>query len=291
MELCLATISDAVWFTPTLFVMAAMTALLWEVLHQKSRVPVCGPAPRPPGESVRIHLDDMNEKLLVRLLLTIGFAVITGLVARAVAGGTNFPLVYAVIFTGSGVALGLTLWTWTLVSRWRRSHLEFEGERMVGRELNLLMLDGCRVFHDLVDEKIGNLDHVIVAPHAIFAVETMTWKNRGPNPDGSAQRVIFNGRELRFPNLTTDRPVRQAARNAKWLEQYLARMTGIELPVYPILTIPGWRIERLGDGPVAVVNPREIASVVVDKAVAPLYDAQRQRIINLLNERCQYAPF
>jgi len=289
MELCLATISDTVWFTPTLFVMVAMTALLWEVLHQKSRLPVCGPAPRPPGESIRINLDDINQKLVVRLLFTIGFAIITGMAARAVSSGSNLAMVYAVMFTGSSVALGLTLWTWNLVMRWRTSHLGFEGERMVGRELNLLMLDGCRVFHDLVNDKIGNIDHIIIAPHAIFVVETET--SRKPNSGRSDHCVVFNGRELRFPNLTTDKPVRQAARNARWLEKYLVRMTGIELPVYPILTLPGWKVERLGQGRVTVLNPNEISTVVVDKAATPLYDAQRQRIINLLDEECQYAPF
>lgn len=291
MELCFAILSDTVWFTPALLVLVALTTLLWEVLHQRSCVAVGGPAPRPPGESLRINLDDLNEKLVVRLLFTVGFALLTGMAARAMAGGGNFPLVYAVLFTGSAVALGLTLWTWKLVSRWRRSHLGFEGERMVGRELNLLMLDGCRVFHDLVNERIGNLDHIIVAPHAIFVVETETRKKPRGLSVGSDNRVIFNGRELRFPNRTTDKPVRKTARNARWLQKYLARMTGIEVAVHPILTLPGWQVERMASGSVLVLNPKEIPSVVVDKATAPLYEAQRQRIINLLDAECQYAPF
>jgi hypothetical protein len=291
MELNLAIISDTFWFTPTLVVMVAMTALLWEVLRQKSRVPACGPAPRPPGESLRMNLDDMNEKLVIRLLFTIGFAVLTGIVALGTSSGRNFALVHAVMFTGSAIALALTLWTWKLVARWRRTHLGFEGERMVGRELNLLMLDGCRVFHDLVDPKVGNLDHIIVAPHAIFVVETHTARQAKADPLAPDHRVLFNGRELRFPTVTTDKPVGQAARNARWLQKYLIRMIGIELPVHPLLTLPGWRVEHVGSGPVKVLNPDEIASAVVDKAAAPLYEAQRQQVINLLNEKCQYAPF
>lgn len=291
MEFCLAIISDTVWFTPALLVMLALTALFWELTHQRSRVLLYGSVPRPPAESIRLTLDEMNEKLVVRILFTIGFALIAGVAAKAVANGNNFALVYAVLFTGSCVALGLTLWTWKLVTRWRRSQLGFEGERMVGRQLNLLMLDGCRVFHDLADKAIGNIDHIIVAPHAIFAVETLTLHRRASQSGGNNQPVIFNGRELRFPTFATRKPLNQAIRNARWLEKHLLRTTGLQLPVHPILTIPGWSVTSVNTAPVLVLNPNEIGSTIVDKAAKPIYDAQRQRIINFLDERCQYVPF
>jgi hypothetical protein len=291
MEACLATLSDTVWFTPAFFVLSAMMALLLEVVHRKEPVPVGTLTSRPPGESVRLNLDDLNEKLILRLLITIGVAILTGIAARAMSSGNNLPLVHAVLFTGSGAALALTLWTWNLVTRWHQSHQRFEGERRVGRELNLLMLDGCRVFHDLVDPRIGNIDHIIVAPHAIFMVETRILPRKVDTSNAKSARVVFNGRELRFPTFTTAQPLREAVRNAKWLEKYLLRVTGIALPVYPILTLPGWQVECTSPGRVFVTNPKHIPSVVVDKAAPELYAAQRQRIINVLDERCQYQPF
>lgn len=287
----LASISDTVWFTPALLVMAAMTALLWEVVHQKSRAPVYGLVPRPPGESFRLDLKETGSQLIVRLLFTLGVALVTGIAARIVASANNYPLVHAVMFTGSGIALALTLWTWRLTARWRNSHVGLEAERIVGRELNLLMLDGCRVFHDLVEKKVGNLDHIIVAPHAVFVVETQTWKRHLPESGPTIDRVIFNGRELRFPTFTTNEPIVRAARNAKWLEKYISRNTGIQLPVRPIVTLPGWTVDRTGQGPVAVVNPKEIASIVVDRAAKPIYEAQRKPIINLLDQKCRSTPF
>lgn len=291
MERSLATISDTIWFTPVLIVITAMTALLWEIIHQKSRAPVCGTLPRAPGESFRLDLDSTGVQLIVRLLFTLGVAVITGVAARVLAGGNNFPLVHAVLFTGSGIALALTLWSWRLVTRWRNSHAGLEAERLVGRELNLLMLDGCRVFHDLVNERIGNLDHIIVAPHAVFVVETTTWKRRTRDSAETEDRVLFNGRELRFPDFTTHDPIVRAARNAKWLQKYIIHKTGIQLPVRPIVTLPGWTVESTGQGPVTVVNPKDIASVVVDRAATPIYEAQRQPIINLLDRTCRSMPF
>ena len=206
---------------------------------------------------------------------------------NAAAKGSNSPLVYAVMFTGSCIALGLTLWTWRIVTRWSRCNLSFEGERRVGRQLNLLMLDGCRVFHDLADPAVGNIDHIIVAPHAVFAVETLTLRKAATPPADPQNLVISNGRELRFPTFTTSQPLKQAARNAAWLQKYLAKTTGVGLPVHPLLTIPGWTVQRTENGRVTVVSPEEIASVVVDKAASPLYEAMRLRIINLLDEKCQ----
>jgi len=291
MESSLTILSDTIWFTPALFVLAAMLALILELVHSKQRATAGTSASRPPGESLRINLDNLNEKLITRFLITVGVAVIAGILARAFASGHNLEMVHGVMFAGSGIALALTLWTWRVFARWRNSHLGFEGERMVGRELNLLMLDGCRVFHDLVDPKIGNVDHVIVAAHAVFVVETCTWHNSAPNSAAGDPRVVYNGRELTFPNGKTERPLKQAYRNAKWLEKYMLHKTGLQLPVHPIVTLPGWKVERTGAGPVTVVNPRDIPSVVVDRVAAPIYDAQRQRLINLIDEKCQYRPF
>ena len=158
---------------------------------------------------------------------------------------------------------------------------------MVGRELNLLMLDGCRVFHDLVNPRFGNIDHIIVGHHAIFVVETTVLKPPGSADSTGNERVRYDGRQLSFPSLSTDRPIKQALRNARWLERYIAKMAGLKLHVHPIVTLPGWIVERSGHGPVHVVNPKEISSLVVDRTAAPLYEAQRQRIINLLDQRCQ----
>jgi hypothetical protein len=55
-----------------------------------------------------------------------------------------------------------------LIKRRREYRLGFAGERAVAEELNQLMLDGCRVFHDVPMEPYGNIDHVLIAPAGIF---------------------------------------------------------------------------------------------------------------------------
>jgi hypothetical protein len=291
MEICLAIISDTFWFTPALLVMLAITALLAELLFHQAPAPAGGATMRLPGESLRPKLDLINAKLLVRLLATIAVAVITGVAARAVAQANNLPLVDAVMFAGSGIAMGLMLWTWRLMTPWRAAQLDLESERRVGRELNLLMLDGCRVFHDLVDKRVGEIDHIVVAPHAVFLVETHTVEPAAsPGPD-AVDTVVCKGDELLFPKFSTKKPLEMTAGKARWLERFLERRTGIRLPIIPILALPGWQVRQAEKGEVHVCHPKDISTVVIDKAATPLYEAQRQTIINFLDDRCQYAPF
>ena len=51
------------------------------------------------------------------------------------------------------------------------------GELRVARELAPLESEGYRVIHDL-DTGHGNIDHVIVGPTGVFAIETKAWKGR-----------------------------------------------------------------------------------------------------------------
>jgi hypothetical protein len=273
---------------PTLLVMLAMTALLAEMHFRRAPASAGFPLTRIPGVRFRPQQDLISTRLIVCLLATIGVAALTGIAARAVAQANNSPLVNGVMFTGSGVALLLALWTWRWLTPWNATQIEVQSERWVGRELNLLMLDGCRVFHDLVHDDIGQIDHIVVAPHALFMVETHTVK---PSLSDAANTVVYNGQELRFAKRKTRKLVETTAAKARWLSGHLEQRTGICLPVHPILALPGWQVQTTTRGEVRVVNPEELSSIVVDKAAEPLYEAQRRKIINFLDGRCQYAPF
>src|SRR5207248_11280153 len=87
-----------------------------------------------------------------------------------------------------------------LVKRRAAHRLGFHGERYVAEELNQLMADGFRVFHDVPFDGF-NIDHVLVGPTGVFVVETKTKKK--PMVGGKKQyRVIFDGERLRFHNGT-----------------------------------------------------------------------------------------
>jgi hypothetical protein len=98
---------------------------------------------------------------------------------------------------------------------------------------------------------------VVVAQHAVFAVETKAKRKRRPAAAGQeTHKVIFNGRELIYP-LGTDRDaLDQLRRNAQALAERLGRLTAGPVVVRPVLVLPGWWVERTGKSEVTVVNDK-----------------------------------
>lgn len=79
------------------------------------------------------------------------------------------------------------------------------GEAKVGRELERLHAEGFHVFHDW-DKGRGNVDHFIVGPSGVFAIETKTWTGEITVQNGKLKR---NGRFV-----PENAPVGQAMNNA-----------------------------------------------------------------------------
>ena len=101
----------------------------------------------------------------------------------------------------------------------RRKRLGMEGEIATGQELNQLMLDGCRVFHDVPFE-YGNIDHVVVSKSGVFAVET---KMHAKSNDSGSEKVIvdFDNNRLQFSDWNWGIPVKQLETNSRWLSRAL----------------------------------------------------------------------
>ena len=55
------------------------------------------------------------------------------------------------------------------------------------------------------------------------------------------------------------------------------------IPVYPILTYPGWNIKRTGRGTVNVVNPKELPQALSSFNKANLSTGQLEKIQIVLN--------
>jgi hypothetical protein len=285
-----ASLSDSLTqFVPVLLALGAFSTLVWE-LSRRRETTTLAPTLRFPGDSIRSRFSQINEHLVIRLLATVIIALMTGMAAQAQLGHSGSALAQAVMFTGCAVVLTLALWTWDLVKTGRQRNRSLQNERLVGSELNLLMLDGCRVFHDLPQGESGNVDHIIVASHAVFMIETCTVKPRWRDRHSTDRKVIYNGTHLCFPRYKSSAPLTATLQRARWLGQFLTRMTGgLTIPVYPILTLPGWDVQAQGNGPLRVMNAGDISRTVVDKAAAPLYAAHRQSVINVLDVHCRHS--
>ena len=244
---------------------------------------------RPAGWSLQNRMTD----LLMEFLLHYMMATLVGVMAwaYAVLGKVNpwlaltvgFLLCSLLLFRGSRLLL-----------RYGNHRLGLVGEQLVGRILDQHSSDTVRVFHDLEIQEPGkkpwNIDHVVVTPSGIFAIETKARrKPRGKSGgENESHRVVFDGNRLIFPEpMAPDRHgLDQAERNASWLASKLSDLNGEAVPVTPVLVFPGWWIEAKGKGPVAVMNPKQLPGFLSGRP--PVLQPVRFRAIAAqLDERCR----
>ncbi len=159
----------------------------------------------------------------------------------------------------AAVALLYAGWrTWRLLRKARALRLGMAGEKAVGQFLERLRGSGYDVYHDVLAPNF-NVDHVLIGPAGIFALETKTWSK----PEGVDARIRFKGEQLLAGDQVPDRdPVAQAKAQARWLRNLLADSTGRSLDVFPVLLFPGWFTDQPPPSlrPLWVLEPKALQS-------------------------------
>lgn len=213
---------------------------------------------RPPGHSLRKTIRELNFEIascLVMLFVMplLGFSVYLSQSYFAELS-TSLTRIIAVVIGVLAFMIYFTHRLMKLLSIRDRFELGMEGEMFTGQELDQLMLDGYRVFHDIPMD-YGNIDHVVVGPSGVYAIETKTFAKA--THAGSKVVVDFNQNVLRFPDRSVRIPVDQLQTTVRWLEQYIGKPTGTAVSVKSKLALPGWFIDRReGNGHVDVFSPR-----------------------------------
>ena len=161
-----------------------------------------------------------------------------------------------VLFGGGGVVY-ILIKVFKLFERIQDNRLGCEGEEYVGQELNLLMLEGAYVFHD-IPYQYGNIDHIVIGNNTAFVIETKTV--RKPKKPGSEKsrmaEVVFDGLSLAFPHFRVSEPLDQVRRHAKHLEAAIRKKCGFSFPVKPVIALPGWYVKTTADSDILVINPK-----------------------------------
>jgi hypothetical protein len=272
--------------------LVAVSATVFGLIHwknRKKRLPFTQKILRPPGESLRTRLIELDEKLNDRLLQLFFSAysplIIAGLVAlQGVHPGIGVWITIAVIASIASIWSAYRLWK--VINLLRRIRLGFEGERHVGEALNQLMLVGYRVFHDfLITDKprsIRNIDHILIGPNGVFAVETKTRrKMKGEN--GAKVTVLDNA--LRYPWGPDQRDLAQAQEDSAWLAEWLSKMSNEPVKVGSILVLPGWFVDRRSKPVVTVLSGSEVAANIPKLNGTATNESEIRRLAALIEDR------
>ena len=241
---------------------------------------------RAPGESISQRIDLLSNDIDLNLTM---FGIVPLLCysmylsTRYIANNQVSPVIFVVISIGFLTYFGVRLKK-TFVQR-HKEQLGFDCERSVGQELNQLMLDGCRVFHDFQADNF-NIDHVVIAGNGIFAIET---KGRSKPDRGRGQedaKVTYDGQTLQFPTWREREPIEQAKRQAAWLSDWLTKAVGEQVPVKPVLALPGWFVDRKSKDFLIYngKNPQYLMKIATEKSLSP---EMIQRVAHQLDQQCR----
>jgi len=148
----------------------------------------------------------------------------------------------------------------------RATRVPVAGGTVVRRYLDQLRGQRAQVFSDLAAGERFRLDHVVVHPSGIYAINTGI--GSAPEEPDSAirfdgERILVNGKPAK------DDPIREARMAAAWLESLLRESTGRAWPVRTVVVFPGWHIEHTAEArgsDVWVVNLRTLPALIVHSA-------------------------
>lgn len=246
---------------------------------------------RSPGQSVREQLDEATSDLGFDVMGLALFPIMVAalLLAQQQAVGMRASMLdWVVPSCGVAIAVFIAYQVRKLVRAGHRIddlRAGFDAELAVGQELDQLMRLGARVFHDFPAENF-NIDHVVICPSGLFAVETKGFTKPKDIGGRAAATVTFDGRTLKFPSWTTAEPLDQAARQANWLAKWTSSAVGERISVTPVLVFPGWWVERKGRGETRVISGAEVESLL-SRTASGLPPQLMQRIAHQIEQRCR----
>lgn len=273
--------------------LAAALLLNWRkrLARQRRRSPLTAGLLRTPGHALREQLEEMRVGVALDLALLLFFPafLLAFFYLQTMLSGSAISMrIHAIALVGvSGFSAYQTRKMWRCSVQMDKLRLGLDAELAVGQELEQLMREGAAVFHDLPAEKF-NIDHVVIAPQGVFAVETKG--HAKPNRRGGVAdaKVVFDGKSLAFPDWSSTKPVEQAERQAKWLANLLTSATGESVRVAPVLALPGWYVDRKGRGDVLVYSGKELRGHLLKAPHAqPLNLEQLRRVIHQVEQRCR----
>lgn len=246
----------------------------------------------PPAASLEARREAIYDKQLTRILSAMVSGLIAGMLilsrhAEVDLSAWGLMDTLLVLFI-----VGIVLYYGRLIVQdmhpTRQIKQAIRAEQASAQELAASLAGDNRIIHDIQCGDF-NIDHVVVTPAGVFAVET---KSRLKPPAGSGvPKVKYDGQSLDFGSWQEAKPVEQAERQARWLASYLRKETGDTFAVTPVLALPGWWVERtarITPAMVQVINPKNSRWLLLPEKKLPVLDSPAiQRATNAVEKLAQ----
>ncbi|MDH3394286.1 MAG: NERD domain-containing protein, partial [Desulfobulbaceae bacterium] len=168
----------------------------------------------------------------------------------------------------------------------KRSALAYDCALVVGQELNLLMRQGCGVFHDFPGDGFV-VDHVLVGPSGVYAVTTEGREKPEKRHGDIEDRVFYDGKVLSFPGWSEAGPVNRTRQQVAWLADWLKGVVGEPVNVKGVIFLPGWIIETNGRHEISVVTEKNAAFLGRPRGKNILSVESVQRVSYQIEQRCR----
>lgn len=261
--------------------------VVW-IRHQRKnrRNPLTFQMLRAPGESINERIENLSSDIDQYVTFT-GFVPLLCysmyLSTRYVAQTQASPAVFLMLAVGFVAYYGFQL-NKAFIQR-HKEQLGLDCERSVGQELNQLMLDGYRVYHDFQADNF-NIDHVVIGENGVFAIETKGRSKPDKDRGKDDVRVVYDGQMLQFPTWREREPLEQAKRQAVWLASWLSSAVGEQVSVKPVLALPGWFVDRKAKD-LLIYNGKNPQYLLKINCEAPLTPEMIQRIAHQIDQKCR----
>lgn len=217
-----------------------------------SRDPFLSKPSRLPGQSLSNRIDDLRSDV------GFDFATVALLFLLCAFEWARYawkipPQPVALALGGSLLAALILRGTWSNYQELLHCRQGHTGELLVAQVLEELRPDGYRVLHDMQAHGF-NVDHVIVGPAGVFAIETKTLKK----PRRGSPTIVYDGKTLAFPNKSSSNSaIHQAADEARWLSGLIEQRTGKKFPVHAVVIYVDWYVkENISNPAVWVLNQK-----------------------------------
>lgn len=145
----------------------------------------------------------------------------------------------------------------TLLRHMHRVQTGMEGEMATAQLLTPLLAKGWELYHD-IPFKRGNLDHVLVGPGGVFAIETKYRSKLSTLKGEGKAKARYDGTAIHFPGGHAERlAMQQAKAVSKELSKELSGRLNQAITVKPVVALPGWFVESSASrDAVQVINPK-----------------------------------